>query len=429
MKSGASASHAQLKIAIVGAGPAGLTAAHRLREKGYAAVTVYEREATVGGKVCSYMHDGRSYELGALWSSPRYAIIGKFAQACGATRRGATLPDILEGGIRRNYAGYMRAHFRMLELGAAFLSLGKALVTSPGLGRPGQVFSGEAATAENFARFADAAGFGGIARMAASFFSGCGFLQNDVVPAPYMMKMMHIFIDVLVLDALGLSKTRMKIFDRGWQEIWQHLARSMDVRCSSEITAIRRREENGAPKIELTADGQTETYDRLIIAAPPGALGRCLDFREEERDLFSRVRTHPYKVTLIEAENLGHVSLMDHVPREKTGHVALIAQQHADRDVYTIYQQLHEGMNDDQATALMHEDVQALGGRVNRIVTSKTWRYFPHVGTEDFRNGFYEKVERLQGRLGTYYAGSLMNMETVEHTAQFSVDLIDRKFG
>ncbi|HEY1793546.1 MAG TPA: FAD-dependent oxidoreductase [Opitutaceae bacterium] len=419
---------AKLKIAVVGAGVGGLTAARRLRDKGYEKVTVYEREATVGGKVCSYSHQGRMYELGALWSSPRYAIIGRFAKECGATRRGARLPDILEGGVLCNYAGYMRKNFRPVELGAAFLSLGKALLTYPGIGRPGLNFLGSGSP-DSFERFSTEAGFGGIARMSASFFSGCGFLQNDAVPAPYLMKMMHIFIDVLVVEALALSRGRMGIFERGWQDLWQQLARSLDVRHSSDITAIRRREENGEPTIELTVGRETETYDRLVIASPLDTLGRFVDLREEERDLFSRVLTHRFKVTLVEAEGLPHASLMDHVPREKTGHISLVARQHADTDVFSIYQQLGEGTGEDEAISTMHEDVKVMGGRISQVITSKTWRYFPHVSTEDIRGGFYGKLERLQGKCGTFYVGSLMNMETVEHTAQFSVDLIDRKFS
>ncbi len=37
-------------------------------------------------------------------------------------------------------------------------------------------------------------------------------------------------------------------------------------------------------------------------------------------------------------------------------------------------------------------------------------------------------MDALQGKYGTFYVGSVMNMETVEHTAQFSTDLVDRHF-
>ena len=44
---------ANLPVCIVGAGPAGLTAAHRLQQKGLKSV-IFDKKATVGGKCQSY---------------------------------------------------------------------------------------------------------------------------------------------------------------------------------------------------------------------------------------------------------------------------------------------------------------------------------------------------------------------------------------
>jgi monoamine oxidase len=38
------------RIAVIGAGASGLTAAHTLRKKGYSNITVYEKDNRVGGK-------------------------------------------------------------------------------------------------------------------------------------------------------------------------------------------------------------------------------------------------------------------------------------------------------------------------------------------------------------------------------------------
>lgn len=416
-----------LKMAIVGAGVAGLTAAHRLREKGYDSITVYEREASVGGKVCSYSYQGNVYELGALWSSPRYKIIDRFASEVGAKRRGARLPDLLEDGVLQNYAGYMKSHFRPLELAKMFFHLGRSFVTYPSLRRANLGSLGFEAS-DSFERYSKAEGFGELASMAESFFAGCGYPHHDIVPAPYLMKMMHLFIDVLAVEVLALSRTRMKIFQNGWQDLWVKMARGFDVRHSSSITKIARYDQHGKPKTNVTVDGRVETYDRLILASPLDTCGLFVDLRDEERDLFSKIRTHRYKVTLVEAENVPHASMMDHVSTDKVGHINLIARQSLGTNVHTVYQRLDDQLSEERATALMHEDIRAMGGTLSKIITSKIWKYFPHVSTEDIRSGFYDKLERLQGKCGTFYVGSLMNMETVEHTAQFSIELIDRKF-
>jgi predicted NAD/FAD-binding protein len=414
-----------VKIAIIGGGVAGLTAAHRLRAKGYHDITVYEREASVGGKVCSYVHDGRAYELGALWSSPRYRIIGELAQEVGATRRADRLPAVLDHGTTSSYARCLRDH-HLLVVGAAFLNLARTFLRYRVIRQP--TLAGiPPAVCDDFDRFARRAGFQTLADISASFFSGCGYLQNDRVPAIYLMKMMHLFIDVLVVDVLGLKNTRIDIFDNGWQDLWKSLAKDFDVRCSSTITKITRHTRNGQTTTAVTADGATEVYDRLILASPLDLSHQFMDLRPDERELFSKIHTHRYKVTLVEATSLPHASVVDHVPRTMTGHVNLIARQHREADVFTVYQQL-EDVGEEEAAALMFQDMAAMGARDAKVITTKTWSYFPHVSTDDIRAGFYDSMSALQGRYGTYYVGSVMNMETVEHTAQFSAQLVDRCF-
>jgi tryptophan 2-monooxygenase len=49
----------QQRICIVGAGAAGVVAAHHLRRKGYDRVWVFEARDRVGGKCCTVEHEGR----------------------------------------------------------------------------------------------------------------------------------------------------------------------------------------------------------------------------------------------------------------------------------------------------------------------------------------------------------------------------------
>jgi renalase len=53
-------------IAIIGAGCSGLAAAHELRDAGYA-VTIFERNQEVGGRVATREHQGFTYDYGAQY--------------------------------------------------------------------------------------------------------------------------------------------------------------------------------------------------------------------------------------------------------------------------------------------------------------------------------------------------------------------------
>src|SRR5689334_24353591 len=64
-----------LRIAVVGAGPSGLTAADTLQQLGYQNVTVFEKNDRVGGKVYSYRNGSTVSELGAVFASPDYSLV------------------------------------------------------------------------------------------------------------------------------------------------------------------------------------------------------------------------------------------------------------------------------------------------------------------------------------------------------------------
>ena len=63
------------RVCIVGAGPAGLTAAMYLEKKGYKNITIYEKSERVGGKCYSPEYKGKRYEMGAMMGCPTYYTI------------------------------------------------------------------------------------------------------------------------------------------------------------------------------------------------------------------------------------------------------------------------------------------------------------------------------------------------------------------
>ena len=73
------------RIAIVGAGPAGLSTAWFLSKNGYHNVTVLEKLGRVGGLCKSITIDGMSYDLGANYVTWAYTEVLRIAKQLGAT--------------------------------------------------------------------------------------------------------------------------------------------------------------------------------------------------------------------------------------------------------------------------------------------------------------------------------------------------------
>lgn len=57
----------QFKVAIIGAGIAGLSAANHLIENGIKDIVVVEARDRIGGRIHTVKHNGRPLELGAQW--------------------------------------------------------------------------------------------------------------------------------------------------------------------------------------------------------------------------------------------------------------------------------------------------------------------------------------------------------------------------
>jgi protoporphyrinogen oxidase len=72
------------RIAIIGAGPAGLTAAWQLKARGYTSVKLFEKNTRVGGKCCTPTINGNNYELGAVIVGPTtYRVVNQLIQEFG----------------------------------------------------------------------------------------------------------------------------------------------------------------------------------------------------------------------------------------------------------------------------------------------------------------------------------------------------------
>ena len=54
--------------------------------------------------------------------------------------------------------------------------------------------------------------------------------------------------------------------------------------------------------------------------------------------------------------------------------------------------------------------------------------YFPHIYSEDYADGWYDKVEAMQGKYNTYYAGEIMSFGDMDETVEYSHDLVERFF-
>jgi len=416
-----------LRVAIIGGGISGLTAAQQLTSLGYEDVVIFEKDADVGGKIKSFEYEERPYELGALIFNHEFTNVTQMADRYGQQFFAVSKPLLIErdGTVltyqelirqRYGYISFLIAAYRMLYGGTSHpreRDVGFAN-QDPCLFRPMEEFASvhriEAAT-----------------DCIDSFLAGCGYGYYGDIPALYLMKLAPVFLKELIASGLSIGEHQgWSIFQNGWQEVCRQMAGDLVVRLNSPVTQIRRA---GANDVEIIANGVTERFGRVILAMPLDEALEFLDATPLERDLFQRIRYLRYLVTLVEGEGLFTASFKDHVTMDSIGHINFMVQPYTDRPVFQLYQLLGQNMKVADALTLAQQDVGKINGKITKIITQKEWRYFPHVTTQDLSLGYYDFLESLQGKNDTYYIGALLSFETVEQTTAYAKDLIKRNFG
>jgi len=106
------------RIAIIGAGPAGLSAAWFLRKEGFHDVTVLEKLGRIGGLCKSITIDGMSYDLGANYLTWAYTETRAIAREVGAKTYKEKPYTSIE--ILTNAEGEETARYRSLKEAVLF---------------------------------------------------------------------------------------------------------------------------------------------------------------------------------------------------------------------------------------------------------------------------------------------------------------------
>ncbi len=396
------------RIAVVGAGPSGLTAAYQLKQLGYQNVTVFDRNPYVGGKVLSLHQGTRTTELGAVFASPDYTLILDLAKKFNIPTQVNTTPQLIqnEAGQKLTPQEFLLSRYPLPTILAATVAYGAALV----------LFSGE--NRNGFAwqlpdlylpmdKFAAKYGFTPIAKL-----------------MPWLVKLG---------GPSGLQSATYYTFPTGFQSLWQAVGATLNVKLNSNVTKITRNLLSSNP-VHLVVNG-TDNYDFdvVIISAPLNKVPSFVELSSAEKQLFSQVVVERYVVTLFTAAGLplNEVDfLYPNAVASAINHASVYANNDATTPIYVAYQIVSPSLTPAQVTATLASDVATFGhGVYGQTLVQQTWDdYFPHVNQASLTQNFYEKVEGLQGWNNTFYVGATLAFETTEHSARYAQELVNKNF-
>ena len=73
-------------------------------------------------------------------------------------------------------------------------------------------------------------------------------------------------------------------------------------------------------------------------------------------------------------------------------------------------------------------DLKTMKNQASNVINEWSVYYFPHVFSNAYKDGWYDKVEAMQGKYDTYYAGEIMSFGDMDETAEYSRELVERFF-
>ncbi|MCG6907892.1 MAG: FAD-dependent oxidoreductase [Desulfobacteraceae bacterium] len=451
-------------ILIIGAGPAGLSTAYYLKSHGFKNVTVMERLGRVGGLCCSATEDYQSFELGAVIVPPSYRELHKIAKKVGMKLTavwGATAMSLSSkdcGDVYHDLFTYLaggatlRAKMRFLLRGARYLW--KRWRLHHVIDRPG--WKGIAAHRELCVPFSQWLGENGLEALTRLFeipLTTFGYGKINEIAAPYVLRYlspMTVIAGIVSSQKIARffpSFLLLKNFEFGFQRFWERVSWELNVRLNCKVKRIERNEKGITVTYSYPAqlinkqvihDNVEVQYDYLILASPflSEEFKEFMDLTEEEENLAAKLKFNPYAVTTFEIEGeplKERVVLV--LPPPPVGQPLAILQQHIDNELMIFYAYLPTKDPTPEDEARLKEQiakyVQALGGRIryeDDWHSYDVWHYFRHVDPEDFRDGYYDRWESIQGKNRTYFVGGLFDFDYIEGIVQYSKDLVERNF-
>ena len=472
-----------IRIAIIGGGPAGLSAGMYLELKGYENYVIYEKTDHVGGKCHSPHMNGKRYEMGAIMGVPSYYAVHDVEVFAGVTHADGpklhrtyrlpngkvdtrfdkklfNLPHLLrlKNQIKKfgeiletKYKGYDICGHRGVSEGRY-----EGYAVTPGREPVSGVNPNLKDLALPFNKFVELNGVPLVKEIWVQPFTSFGYGYFDEIPAAYVLK----YLDFQTM--MNFVNVNLWTWKDGTQSIYEALDRKLKhpALLNSKITKIVR-----GDKVTVTVNGKDEVFDKLIITAPlqvgtidnPVAQGldSYLDVTDKERELFSKIDYERYDtmalITKEEAYPEASFYVVDNMTPETLGHgmvfymrwanepkqplVSYVLRKHKNPGESVEAYKARKELDYRKTQQTVLEDLDKLGiapikedGK-DKIVYEMQSYYFPHVFSEDYAAGWYEKVEGMQGDNNTYYAGEVMSFGDMDETIEYSRDLVERFFN
>lgn len=403
---------------IIGGGPAGLTMARMLRDRGVEKVTILEASDKVGGKCLSNAIDDHIVEFGtcyAIWSH-RYV-----------------LKQMKKLGIKRNYLKAQRIDDRELldyirdGSGPNFIWqvlkyawLRHRLIARADKGDP----SVNDILAQPAKDWLDQHRLGKIERMMHRVVTSIGYGYLTRVPLVHAMRWVD--IDMLITGLLKFTVMP----DRGWQNFWDQFAKTLDVKLDDPVKRISR-DQHGV-SVE-TEKGGAYKADYLINTIPMDQFAALTHPTVSEQKVADAVDWAGYTTTLMSVDDWPHSAPVNAwsdtcASDAKDGQLLFSRYECEGEDGRPLFSvgQSSKLYTPTELSELAEFSARERGAVNPKIIRQKIWSYMPTYSQDSIRQGLLQTMIDMQGEARTFHTGSTFSHEAISTISAFNSRLISR---
>ncbi len=490
MTVGGSRIDTRARIAIIGAGPAGLSTAWFLGKQGFHDVTVLEKLGRVGGLCKSVTIDGMSYDLGANYLTWAYTETLAIAREVGAKtykEKPYTSIEIVRDAEGRDTARYRPLKeailfnpftkekvrvFAFMVAALKYLWLRFRLVRV--IDRPDYLaridVTSHPELCVSFKHWLRGNRLDALASLFEFPVTIMGYGQLRDIAAPYVLRYISLktFFPMIAhnIPLLGplfqLLLPWPRRFTLGFQRMWQQVSWRTNVRLNVNIQKITRDPDSLEAPIRITYQTLQQElnnldtvegcmdFDYLILACPltPDVFEQLgLERTDAEAAMSDKILVNPYCMTTYWVEGMQMPQpIAPILPLPDRGTPWAVARQFQHEGNYftqfytrtdasecgrTLDKEAWDGIEANVKTEV-RKLIGLLGGHPDethsRWSTYDRFTYFQHVEPVEIGQGYYRKLEDLQGADRTFYVGGVTDFELVEPIVQHSKYLVEMHF-
>eukprot|EP00475_Leptophrys_vorax_P035366 TRINITY_DN581_c0_g1_i4.p2 TRINITY_DN581_c0_g1~~TRINITY_DN581_c0_g1_i4.p2 ORF type:complete len:565 (+),score=120.86 TRINITY_DN581_c0_g1_i4:92-1696(+) len=503
-------------IVIIGAGPSGLHLAHLLIKNGFKNITVLEKSGRYGGKTLSVRHrsiEGVFHELGTCYMHPAYDEVRKLAQEIKemGSRVDVTeelpshglkiykimseLPEYAKTMGSKGYMTfdeYILKSVENLELSPKWWWLPDVFQLKPLFDQicvyrelhesifgkeydalpPRLSEAQKTAINKSFGEFLRENKCEAIIPLCAYGLSAQGyglvnykedeFPMMDQTPAFYGLlwitpKLLSRYVESYI--PWGKHYPPKSMFKHGWERLWEELVYvdnlESRILLNCDVSRIVRDGDGVSVTYSRNDDVVTQRFNWLFLACPLNSAGSFVDYDDEEKDLFSALKSYTFRTTLFERspeQRFAHLDFyVDRLFGSKTAGTgeafslrdtvlayfngSMHGTEHSRREqmCYQFDVESMEGMNADEAQkfrdglalkaeAFLDEKV----GQDHQILQDFCVSYFFHYPTEKILQEYPWRVWDRQGHRRTFYVHASVRFESVLDIVQYNTALVGK---